>query len=253
MTHIKLSDIDPNNYLKMNQNKVNWVFDIDGTLTPSRLRIDPVFEAFFLDWMAERNVYLVTGSDAPKTREQVGDKIWMRANKVFQSCGNQIYENGEIQYENPWKPSKELIDYLITLLHLSKCPEKTSNHIETRVGLLNFSPVGRDCTQEQRDHYSEWDTKEGERLRFAKLIEQRFPDLEASVGGQISIDIHPKGANKSQVRELIEGPIWFFGDKTGPGGNDKPLADALSETDRVFPVTDPEHTQRLLEELCDTL
>lgn len=237
----------------MEKNEINWVFDIDGTLTPSRLRIDPVFEAFFLDWMAERNVYLVTGSDAPKTIEQVGEKIWKSANRVFQSCGNQIFEAGEIIYENPWKPSDALIQYLEELLLESGCPEKTSNHIETRIGLLNFSPVGRDCTQEQRIAYNDWDTESGERLRFAKMIEEKFPDLEASVGGQISIDIHPRGANKSQVRDLIEGPIWFFGDKTGPGGNDKPLADALSVPDQVFAVENPEHTQQLLETLCDTI
>jgi phosphomannomutase len=236
----------------MNKNKINWVFDIDGTLTPSRLRIDPSFESFFLKWMEGKQVYLVTGSDAPKTREQVGDEIWKRATRVFQSCGNQIYENGEIQYENPWKPSQELNDYLKHLLQLSECPEKTSNHIEARVGLVNFSPVGRDCTQEQRIRYNEWDNGTQERLIYAKLIEKEFPDLEASVGGQISIDIHPKGANKSQVRDMLEGPIWFFGDKTGPGGNDKPLADALVEGDRVFPVNDPQHTQQLLQELDES-
>ena len=46
--------------------------------------------------------------------------------------------------------------------------------------------------------------------------------MEATIGGQISIDIYPKGKNKAQVLEDILGPITFFGDKCQPGGNDYP-------------------------------
>ena len=40
-----------------------YLFDIDGTLTPSRLKIDPEFEQFFLQWMKDKEVIFVTGSD----------------------------------------------------------------------------------------------------------------------------------------------------------------------------------------------
>ena len=46
---------------------MNYIFDIDGTLTPSRLPIDPEFEKFFLEWMKDKKVYFVTGSDKDKT------------------------------------------------------------------------------------------------------------------------------------------------------------------------------------------
>ena len=46
--------------------KISFLFDVDGTLTPSRLPIDPVFEAFFSEWMANKSVYLITGSDKEK-------------------------------------------------------------------------------------------------------------------------------------------------------------------------------------------
>ena len=51
----------------------NYIFDIDGTLTPSRLPINKNFEIFFINWMKEKNVYLVTGSDKEKTIEQIED------------------------------------------------------------------------------------------------------------------------------------------------------------------------------------
>ena len=54
---------------------MNYIFDVDGTLTPSRGRIDKDFEKFFLDFTKKHNVYLVTGSDYEKTEEQLGEEI----------------------------------------------------------------------------------------------------------------------------------------------------------------------------------
>ena len=60
--------------------------------------------------------------------------------------------------------SKKLRDILNTQLHRSSWPYKFGNHIEERIGLINFSIIGT--------------------------------ELEATVGGQISIDIYPKENNK---------------------------------------------------------
>ena len=40
-----------------------FIFDVDGTLTPSRREIDMDFAVFFTEFCAENKVYLVTGSD----------------------------------------------------------------------------------------------------------------------------------------------------------------------------------------------
>ena len=51
---------------------INYMFDIDGTLTPSRLPIDKDFEVFLKQWILNKQTYLVTGSDKEKTIEQIG-------------------------------------------------------------------------------------------------------------------------------------------------------------------------------------
>ena len=79
---------------------MNYIFDIDGTLTPSRLMIDSEFEQFFLEWMKGRDVIFITGSDKDKTIEQVGEKIWKGAKYAYQSCGNAVYEGGKLIKEN---------------------------------------------------------------------------------------------------------------------------------------------------------
>ena len=48
-----------------------FIFDVDGTLTPSRQRIDEEFLSFFFRFTFDNDVYLVTGSDRAKTLDQV--------------------------------------------------------------------------------------------------------------------------------------------------------------------------------------
>ena len=207
---------------------MNYLFDVDGTLTPSRLKIDPGFEKFFLDWMKNKNVYLVTGSDKDKTIEQVGEKIWTNVTRAYQSCGNAVYENGKLIEQKDFFLNLELKKLLLEFVKWSDCPRQFDNHIEERIGLVNFSSIGRNCPQEARDEYYDWDCRNKERNTFCNIIEERFPELEATVGGQISIDIYPIGQNKSQVLSDVIGPITFFGDKCKPGGNDYPIVNQLS-------------------------
>ena len=94
-----------------------------------------------------------------------------------------------------------------------------------------------------------WDKKEKEREFICLAINKMFPELEASAGGQISVDIHEYGKNKSQIRQYLEGEIHFFGDKTMEGGNDFPIANILKEPDKVFQVDDWKHTFELLKKI----
>jgi len=213
---------------------MNYLFDVDGTLTPSRLRIDPEFEKFFLKWMKNKDVYLVTGSDKDKTIEQVGEKIWTKAKRVYQACGNAVYEGGELIRQSDFKMDTELQRLLFTFKATSDWQHHHGNHIEERIGLVNFSVIGRNCDQSSRQAYYAWDKLQEERKLFCKIIEKEFPDLEASIGGEISIDIYPKGQNKSQVLVDISGPVTLFGDKCQPGGNDYPLVERLGQLNELY-------------------
>jgi phosphomannomutase len=228
---------------------MNYIFDVDGTLTPSRLKMDKEFQKFFIKWSETKNVYLLTGSDHEKTIEQVGIDIWKGVTESHQCGGNVVFRKGELVEKSGWKPNKSVLDVCQHLIDISKYPVKAGNHIEVRVGLLNISVVGRDCTQEQRLAYNEWDGANYEREFICKSITTMFPELEATAGGQISVDIHEYGKNKSQIRGKLQGTIHFFGDKTMEGGNDYPIASILTEPDKVFQVDGWEHTYKLLKEI----
>jgi len=45
----------------------HFLFDVDGTLTPSRKKINSQFAIWFLYFAQNNPVSLVTGSDNPKT------------------------------------------------------------------------------------------------------------------------------------------------------------------------------------------
>ena len=208
-------------------NNTNFLFDIDGTLTPSRSVIDKDFKLFFLKWMKNKSVYLVTGSDKEKTIEQIGTEIWDNVTKSYQSCGNAVYQKGNLIRKLDFKLEKNLQDFLNNQLQKSEWKEKYNLHIDQRIGLINFSTIGRECPKEARKRYFLWDKEKNERKMICEKIEEKFPLLEASVGGEISIDIYPKGKNKSQVLDEIHGPVVFFGDRCEKGGNDYPIVKRL--------------------------
>ena len=128
---------------------MNYVFDINGTLTPARLPIEAEFKKFFLNWIKRKNVYLITGSDYAKSVEQVGKDVLEAVTACFNTAGNICYKKGNIIYRNDWNAPPELVAMLEGFLKSSKYPIRAGRHLEHRIGMLNFSIVGRDCTREQ--------------------------------------------------------------------------------------------------------
>lgn len=241
-------------------NKI-FMFDIDGTLTPSRLRMEEKFSKFFEKWSNENKYYLVTGSDLDKTKEQLPIAYIDRAEAIFTCCGNQMWKDNELIYDNKFELSTKLKNTLEVVLMSNQYPHRYGNHIEDRGSMVNFSIVGRNCTQEQREHFFKWDEEKGERKKISTFLKHKFKDLDAVLGGQISIDIYPKGMDKSQIFKHIENienfycpeEYIFIGDRTEKGGNDYPLAKLMEETNNCsYYQTDSwKNTQQILESLND--
>ena len=204
------------------------MFDIDGTLTPHRQKIKPGFKKFFLEWGKKNFYYLITGSDIEKIRAQLPEKILKASRGVFTCMGNVLYINEEKVYENKFEPSKRLLNHLDRFLQKTGYVLRTGNHIEHRPGMINFSIVGRNASHMQREGYYTYDCRTGEREKIASFINENFKDeVEASVGGKISIDIYPIGSHKGQAFKWIHHKqgnakvkYTFFGDQARPAGND---------------------------------
>ena len=244
-----------------------FIFDVDGTLTPSRLPMTKEFQTFFKEWVKKNKFYLVTGSDLPKLQEQMCFYD-IEAEGIFTCCGNQFWlpnpsvpiQSADLIYDNKFKVPRKLNKLLGTILSNSIYPHRYGNHIEDRGSMVNFSIVGRDCNQEQREEYYKWDKEKGERKIIAQAVKEKFPDLDAVIGGQISIDIYPKGNDKSQVLNVIEqerlvppNEYIFIGDGIENGGNDYPLAELMDNTEICdwYHTKGWKHTIQILEKLSD--
>lgn len=214
-----------------------YIFDIDGTLTPSRSRMDKSFANWFEHFATHNAVYLVTGSDRPKTLEQIGDAIYNLAVRVYQCSGNDVWEQDTNIYTNEFTISDELRSDLEHLLKASKFHSKTGNHIEERPGACNFSIVGRNCSLEDRFLYRQWDEDKSERETIAQTLREKYSDIQFLIAGETGIDICPKNSDKSQIIkdfDLAADNIYFFGDKMEPGGNDYELAFSLATSGKII-------------------
>lgn len=226
---------------------MNYIFDVDGTLTPSRSLMDPMFKEFFLQFIKKHNVYIVTGSDYGKTVEQLGKDITENVISCFNCAGNSVWRAGKEVWTNNWKLPTDAQRWLLEQLEKSQFYRKTGEHIDVRPGMVNFSIVGRACNLEERALYVQWDQKHNERYKIARDFISKF-GISAQVAGDTGIDIYPVGADKSQVVEWIEKPITFFGDKMQRGGNDYPLSLSLEKHPKCgsIQVRDWKETRQLL-------
>ena len=212
-----------------------FIFDVDGTLTPSRGLINKEFEQFFENFCLANDVYLVTGSDKPKTVEQVGEKIYNRCKRVYNCSGCDVWEGTTLVRASNWTLPDLARTFLISCEYESDFSIRTGNHIEERSGMVNFSVVGRNASLYERKQYVAFEEQNGERRKIADAFNTMFPNLSAKVGGETGIDISPKGADKSQIVKDFdkEDTLWFFGDAIYEGGNDYPLAKLVKNHRKV--------------------
>ena len=124
---------------------------------------------------------------------------------------------------------------------------KRGTFIEFRSGMMNISPIGRNCSREERNDYEKIDLERGIRTDMVAAMKKEFADLDLtySIGGQISFDLFPVGWDKTYCLRYLKvedfDEVHFFGDKTFEGGNDYEIF--TSERTIGHTVTSPEDTK----------
>jgi len=225
-----------------------YLFDMDGTLTPARLPMTKDFARKFIPWLKTNKAYIATGSDFSKVEEQMPLDVINAFTGIYCSMGNVFWQKGSTIYKKDITPEKELLDDLEYFRKNTKYPYALfDNHIEKRIGMVNFSILGRNCTYNARIKYKEWDDASGERKAIQKKLQQKYLQYDFSLGGNISIDIVPKGCGKGQIAHHLREQfprerVVFFGDRTFPSGNDYELACVLNKMDntQVIQVENPD-------------
>lgn len=230
-----------------------YIFDVDGTLTPSRESIDKDFEQWFIKFCTDNKVYIVTGSDKHKTIEQLGQNVWSLAQTVYQCSGNDVWIDGKNVRVNTMNLSQEMEQFFHSWLESSTYKIRTGQHIDIRPGLINFSIVGRGATKSERADYVKHDVLNFERINIAEAFNKKFgKDMVAQVAGETGLDIIMKGRDKSQIIHDFSphDKLYFFGDKMDPDGNDYTLAiEVANSGGNVYYVKDWKETWEHLKKL----
>ncbi|EEC46411.1 phosphomannose mutase [Phaeodactylum tricornutum CCAP 1055/1] len=208
------------------------LFDVDGTLTIPRGEITPDMMAFMKDLSKKVTVGIVGGSDLPKQEEQLGTGIVDVFPWNFSQNGLVAYNKGqllEVQTIAKFLGEdnvKRIVNWVLKYLVDIDIPVKRGTFFEFRSGMFNISPIGRNCSREERNEYERFDLENNVRKKMVEAMAKEFADLGLtySIGGQISFDCFPKGWDKTYCLKFLDASefdeIHFFGDKTFEGGND---------------------------------
>jgi phosphomannomutase len=229
------------------------LFDIDGTLTEPRKRMSSSMAEFLSTVRQHAHIGIVGGSDFHKQQEQIGEDILIAYDYVFSENGLVAYHNGNLFHTQSLVKAlgqtnlNTFTSYVLSYIANLDIPVKTGTFVELRKGMINISPVGRNCTQEQRDEFEQYDQQHHVRQTMINDLKSKFHHLgfQYSVGGQISFDVFPQGWDKTYCLQFLDDQykeIHFFGDKTQPGGNDYEIY--ISPRTVGHHVTGPDDTRK---------
>tara|TARA_Y100000593_G_scaffold93801_1_gene190084 strand:- start:2352 stop:3194 length:843 start_codon:yes stop_codon:yes gene_type:complete len=270
-----------------------YMFDMDGTLTPHRQPIEKIMVESLVDLIKSRendnHIAIVSGSDLDYIFEQCLDlfnEIYslstLEKNKIriFPCNGTKEYQ---IKDDDLEKASITLVsqknmrdeigienyNLLLRLIMQIQLRSFSTNGIlgsmdlsgtfmQYRNSLLNWCPIGRDCTNEERERFIKLDSKNHIREQLIYELEHciylsDLDNLVMSMGGQTSIDIHPHGWDKTIALTGYSlnyfNSITFMGDRCSRGQNDFTIYEAVKILDngRSFEVSSPQETMKLIE------
>ncbi|CAB4269931.1 unnamed protein product [Prunus armeniaca] len=226
------------------------LFDVDGTLTAPRKAATPEMLGFIRELRKAVTVGIVGGSDLSKITEQLGRTVIDDYDYVFSENGLVAHKDRTLIGTQSLKTFlgeeklKEFINFTLHYIADLDIPIKRGTFIEFRSGMLNVSPIGRNCSQEERDEFERFDKVQNIRPKMVSILREKFAhfNLTFSIGGQISFDVFPQGWDKTYCLRYLEKfqEIHFFGDKTYKGGNDHEIYE--SERTVGHTVTSPEDT-----------
>lgn len=245
------------------------VFDIDGTLTPSKAPADKEMIELLLKLLDKRSVAIIGGGKYDLFKEQLVEKLPPQDKRLEKLYLFPTNSTAFYRFDGDWKKvyshelSEEEKDKIKKAFEETfqevgyQHPEKTyGTVIEDRGTQITFSALGQEVVamtgkEEGVRLKEEWNKNyDGLRQQMREILQKRLPEFEVRAGGLTSIDITRKGIDKAYgVRQISEHlgvkieDMLFVGDAIFPGGNDYA---ALQTGIDYVKVKDPEHTKELI-------
>jgi len=258
------------NYKKI-KNKDLVVFDLDGTLAPSKSIMDKEMGNLVRQLLLEKKVAVIGGGKLELFKHQFLNEL-----KVPVAALKNLYlfpttATTFLRYNNGWE---KVYAHSLTREEIARIrsafkdvfeeiryekPQKTYGKvIENRGTQVTWSALGQDIVavlgKKGIEIKNKWrDENMPLKLKIARALQKRLPDLEVLAAGHTSIDITKKGIDKSYGLSQIEkylkikiARMLFVGDAIFPGGND--YAITKTPVDYVY-VKGPEDTKKVIKQV----
>ena len=240
-------------------------FDLDGTLAPSKERLDDEMAELISKLLENYYVSIITWWWEDRFRKQIFDYITDDVELLSKfipcpNCGTKMYrfENGEWNKLYSLDFSQDEKDLILSSMEevmdlLDLRPEKVWWEIvEDRWSQITFSALGQQAPLEEK---LVWDPDFKKRKAIQAELEKRIPNFSINSGWSTSIDITMKWVDKAfWVKKLVENfpveldEILFIWDAVFPGGNDYPPFTIWVDSVKV---DDVEHTKKVIRKLIE--
>lgn len=210
------------------------LFDVDDTLTRPKTEIDEEMIELLTKLKSFCSMSAVGGGTYNHIYSQI-QSVSSLFDFIFGENGTTVYKENQLLEKLSIVESignnniNKLNNFLLKYMSKLDLPFKRGTFIELRNGLINISPPGRNVTLEERDLFDEYNKKHHVLQTFKRAIDEEIKNMNlvCSYGGKISLDLYPKGWDKSICLRYLDFEtydIYFFGDKIYEGGNDLSIA-----------------------------
>ena len=241
------------------------VFDLDGTLAPSKSALGTDMAALLHDLLGIVKVAVISGGDWPQFEKQLLSNLPQDARlvnlSILPTCGTKFF-----QYSSEWKElysedftakEKELITSCLQKAFGEsgfKVEREWGEEIEDRGSQITFSALGQQAPLVEKE---KWDPDFAKRKKIKALLDPLIPGFSVRLGGATSIDVTKPGIDKAygirKLRDLLGislKEMIYIGDALFPGGNDYPAEQAGVVS---IPVRGPDDTKRVIKTIIACL
>ena len=217
------------------------VFDLDGTLAPSKSSLAPQTAGLLRDLLAITKVAVISGGAWAQFEKQLltdlPDDSFLANLSLLPTCGTKFF-----QYNGAWQ---ELYSEDLTVEEKRKISDSLDKAvgeagygaknvwgdvIEDRGSQVTYSALGQQAPLAEKE---KWDADFAKRKRITAILETLIPEFSIRMGGATSIDVTKPGIDKAygigKLRDTLHlslKEMVYIGDALFPGGNDYPAEEA---------------------------
>ncbi len=218
----------------------HFFFDLDNTLTRSKMPIAPEHVPIFKALTERADVVVVSGHAADKIREDLTETLAGTYFILGQNGNDARLRDGSVLWEHTLSAGERAaaIAFILKAREHLALPVKDENDIiDDRGGEIAYSLIGHHEDQLKKEAFDPDDTI---RLRLLADLKNDVEELarqgvEVRAGGTTVLDFFKRGENKGyNVRALIGAMRWepgeclYVGDALFPGGNDETVVGVIA-------------------------